>query len=74
MTDEFPKHDGQDFFDELRLRPECELIGGPLDGAVYQWPSEKRRASFRNQETGVINIYLRERDGNRFFHAGGCKQ
>jgi len=55
------EYTGPSFADELQARPECELIGGPLDGFIFRWPRDKGRAAFVDPDKpGHTMLYVRD--------------
>ncbi len=57
--------------EQLRETPNCELIGGPLDGYSFLWPRTKKSAKFADADNpGVIDIYERDGETDRFLHKG----
>jgi hypothetical protein len=57
------------FFEELRHRPDCELVYGPLDGETWRLPDGNQELRMRNGDTGQVNVYVRRAGTNKFDHA-----
>jgi hypothetical protein len=52
-------------------RSQCELVGGPLDGAKFDVPDTQQVLKFEDPDnTFACNIYEREADNPKFLYRG----